>query len=130
MPFSFIDIEEKKTRVIGFLFLFIILFYFVTAYLLLIVFENTAFYAYQEHAGLRVPPFDHTLIAFVVAFFIGIVHWSISTSNIIEKICLSVGAVPIDEKDAYHQYLKNIVDEVSVAIGGRPLEAAPGRSGR
>ncbi|MFH0940390.1 MAG: zinc metalloprotease HtpX [Candidatus Omnitrophota bacterium] len=115
MPFSFIEIEEKKTRVIGFLFLFIILFYFLTAYLILIVLENTG------HFGL--PPWQHTLAALAVALVIGLFHWWTSTSNLIDKICGLIGAVPIDSKDTYHQYLKNIVEEVSVAIGGRPLEA-------
>ncbi|HAJ57237.1 MAG TPA: hypothetical protein DCL35_05650 [Candidatus Omnitrophica bacterium] len=125
MPFSFIDIEEKKTRVIGYLFAFIIVFYFVTSYLVLLVLENSVFpsFDYYTGRGFRMPPLEHTLIAFGVALIAGLMHWSLSTSHLIERICLTVGASPIDTKDTYHQYLKNIVDEVSVAIGGRRLEA-------
>ncbi len=125
MPFSFIEIEQRKTKVIGFLFVFIIFFYFITAYLLLVILDNTAFASLAEHrlSAFIIPSFDHTAIAFGVALIVGLAHWSISTSNLIEKISVSVGAVPVDGKDAYHKYLQNIVDEVSVAIGGRPLEA-------
>ena len=69
------------------------------------------------------PSLQHTLIVFVVASVVGLLHWWASTSDLINKICGLIGAVPIDSKDTYHQYLKNIVEEVSVAIGGRPLEA-------
>lgn len=125
MPFSFIEIEEKKSRVIFFVFLFLIFFYFLTAYLLLVVLENSfgIYSAGPRKSLLFLPPVQHTLIALIVAFFAGLIHWQASTSNLIEKITSVVGAKAIDQKDAYHQYLKNIVDEVSVAIGGRHIEA-------
>lgn len=133
MPFSFIDIEQQKTRIIGFLFVFLIFFYFITAYLILLVLEHTVFLYFSEHAGrlaghagrsgFIVPSLSHTLIALFIAFVVGLFHWSLSTSQLIEKICLGVGALPLDAGDTYHKYLKNIVDEVSVAIGGRPIEA-------
>ncbi|MEK7849944.1 MAG: zinc metalloprotease HtpX [Candidatus Omnitrophota bacterium] len=126
MPYSFIEIEEKKTKVIGFLFVFIILFYFLTAYLILIVLENTSGFSCVAE-GVRgcfaLPSWQHTLAALAVALIIGLLHWWTSTSNLIDKICGLIGALPVDPKDTYHQYLKNIVEEVSVAIGGRPLEA-------
>lgn len=122
MPFSFIEIEQKKTRVIGLLFIFIILFYFLTAYVVLLILENTYFLESQR-SGLHFPPLEHILIVFAIALFLGLLHWATSTSNLIEKISLAVGASPANQKDTYHQVLKNIVDEVSVAIGGRPLEA-------
>lgn len=126
MPFSFIEIEEKKTKVIGFLFLFIIFFYFLTAYLILIVLENTSRSSYVGEGAtgyFALPSWRHTLAALAVALVIGLLHWWTSTSNLINKICGLIGALPVDLKDTYHQYLKNIVEEVSVAIGGRPLEA-------
>ncbi|MFH0876954.1 MAG: zinc metalloprotease HtpX [Candidatus Omnitrophota bacterium] len=127
MPFSFIDIEEKKTKVIGLLFFVIILFYFLTVYLVLLVVENIGFFSTHTVAvsgrGFAWPAPDHVLIGLGVAFLIALLHWAISTSNLIEKISLSIGAFPIESNDTYHQFFKNIVDEVSVAIGGRPLEA-------
>jgi len=85
MPFSFIEIEQKKTRIIGLLFVFIIFCYFLTAYLLLVVLEN-AFVMETEKSGFQWPSFDHTLMAFGFAFIVAVIHWSISTSNLIEKI--------------------------------------------
>jgi heat shock protein HtpX len=122
MPFSFIDIEEKKTKVIGLVFIFIFLFYFLTAFLILIVLENT-FFSTGERGPFMLPPLEHTLVALVLAFIVGLLHWWSSTSDLINKICGLVGAVQIDQKDTYHHYFKNIVEEVSVAIGGRPIEA-------
>ncbi len=122
MPFSFIEIEERKSRIIGFVFVFILLFYFLTAYLLLFVLINTLLSS-PDKTGFVVPSLDQALIAFGIALFVALFHWMSSTSNLIEKISLSVGAVPAEPKDVYHQYFKNIVDEVSVAIGGRPIEA-------
>ena len=125
MPFSFIEIEESKNRVIAVVFLFIILFYFLTAYLLLIVVENSfGFYISESKRSiLFLPPIKHTLFVLIMAFVAGLLHWLISISNLISKISSAIGAKPIDPKDTYHQYFQNIVGEVSVAMGGRPIEA-------
>ena len=122
MPFSFIEIEQQKSRVIAFLFVFIILFYFLTAFLILLIFENYFFRYGSQGQGFILPSYQHILTVFLLASFAAILHWTISTSNLIEKMSLAVGAESLDVKDTYHQYLKNIVEEVSVAIGGRPLE--------
>jgi len=125
MSFSFIEIEEEKSRIIAFVFTFIVLIYFLTAYLILIIIENSFHFTTSLAAtreGLFFPPATHTLVALAAAFFIGIFHWKVSTGCLIEKMIAAVGAKPIDEKDSYHQYLKNIVSEVSVATGGKPIE--------
>jgi len=123
MPFSFIDIEERKTRLIGFLLFFIIAFYFVTAYLILLVLKNSVLAHFYESMPQRFvwPNEKETLIALGVAFLIGLIHWCSSTSNLIQRMSLAVGATGVDAQDTYHQLFKNIVDEVSVAIGGRPI---------
>jgi hypothetical protein len=64
MPFSFIEIEEEKSRVIAFIFLFIILFYFLTAYLVFILAEN--FFIFYPADELRkslfiLPSLERTL---------------------------------------------------------------------
>jgi len=125
MAFSFIDIEQKKTRVIGFLFVFVSLFYFVTAYLVLLVLVNSCSFRTAASAAGDVfvlPSAGLTIAAVAVALFVGIAHWTISTSHVIEKISLAIGADALDEKDVYHQTYKNILEEVAVAIGGRRIE--------
>lgn len=124
MPFSFIEIEEKKSRVIGFLFLLIIFFYFLTAYLVLFALQN-AFYVYfsvQRETGIHWPSLYDVLVILAIAFLAALIHWAISTNRLIERMSLIIGARPIDEEDVYHQYFNNIVEEVSVAIGGRRIE--------
>jgi heat shock protein HtpX len=117
MPFSFIEIEEEKTRLLGFLFFFVIRFYFLTAYLLLAIIHNSFF-----HKGGFVWPSSGAVgSALLVAFFVAFLHWATSTSHLIEKLSISLGAVELDEKDFYHKGLQNIIDEVSVAIGGRRI---------
>lgn len=125
MPFSFIDIEKKKSRVIAAIFLFLVLFYFLTAFFILCVLENTVFYSPGERAldGFRWPQADHVLVALMLAFCLGWAHWFFSTNQLIPKICRIIGAVSADPKDFYHHYFQNIVDEVSVAIGGRQIKA-------
>lgn len=125
MPFSFIDIEERKTQVIGWVFLFILLFYFLTAYLVLVVLENffLGYFSLQRQGVVWFFPLNHLAFAFGLALVAALIHWSISTENLIPKMTLAVGALEIDTQDSYHQFLQNIVDEVCVAIGGRKIEA-------
>lgn len=124
MPFSFIEIEKRKSYAIIFSFIGIVLFYFVTAYLLLIVVEIfLANSSETKNFVFSLPSLNHTLIAFLIASLVGLVHWLFSTSNIIDKLSIAAGAYPIDPKDYYHQVLRNIVDEASVATGGMRIEA-------
>jgi len=124
MPFSFIEIEQKKSRLIFVVFLFLVFFYFFTSWLLLLIVRNFFFaYAFKEKFIFTFPSLNHSLITLSIAFLIGLFHWSFSTSNLIERISNTIDASPVDTKDTYHEYLKNIVDEVSVAIGGRHIEA-------
>lgn len=124
MPFSFIEIEEKKSHAIILSFIGVVTFYFITAYLLLFVVE-VFFIGFPHIEGHRtlLLPLNHIFSVLLIAFLVAFMHWSISTSNIIEKLLQAAGAYPIDPRDSYHQLLKNIVDEVSVATGGRHIEA-------
>jgi heat shock protein HtpX len=124
MPFSFVEIEKRKSYAIILSFIGVVVLYFITAYLLLFVIE-IFFIGPSETEVVRIffPSFDHTLIAFLIAFSIALVHWLISTSDLVEKLLLSTGAYPIDPNDYYHQVLKNIIDEVSLATGGMRIEA-------
>jgi heat shock protein HtpX len=117
MPFSFIDIEEKKTRLLGCLFFFVIFFYFLTAYLVLLILRN----AFGPRDGFFWPSGMSVLAAFGIALFVALLHWATSTSHLIEKLSLSIGAMELDAKDFYHKGLQNIIDEVGVAVGGRRI---------
>lgn len=124
MPFSFIEIEEKKNRIIGFLFVCVVFFYFLTAYLVLFALQNafSMYFSASRETGISWPSLPHVLIIFAIASIAALIHWTFSTNHLIERMSSVLGAEPLDEEDVYHQYLKNIVDEVSVAIGGRIIE--------
>ena len=124
MPFSFIEIESRKSRVITFAFSFIILVYFLTAYLLLLLLNNldVLFFYESIRRPFSWPGFGQVLIAASVAFLAAFIHWTFSTNNLIPRLSKAIGSCPIDPQDTYHQYFKRIVEEVSVAIGGRKIE--------
>ena len=124
MPFSFIDVERRKSRTIGVVFFFLIFFYFLSAYLALFIFENIGylvFLVYPRH-GWNHPSGGHIFWILGLALVFALLHWWFSTRNLIARITEAIGASPADAKDEYHQYFSKIVEEVSVAIGGRKLE--------
>lgn len=127
MPYSFTQIEEDKTKVIGFVFGFLVLFYFLAASL--IYFVTKFFWILEEsydydsfHRPMELLSPVEFLIMLSVAALIGFIHWSISTHRLIPKILNVLGAEPINPKDTYHQIFQNIIDEVSVATGGKKIE--------
>jgi heat shock protein HtpX len=122
MSFSFIDIEEKKSKVILLLFISIILLYFLTAYVLLFLFENLLFPSLCLFGCRAFPPVSHAFAAFLVALVLGAGHATMSVSGMVPKIARVAGARELDEKDTYHRLFRNIVEEVGVALGGKKIE--------
>ncbi|MEW5758253.1 MAG: zinc metalloprotease HtpX [Candidatus Omnitrophota bacterium] len=129
MPFSFIDIEENKSRIIYWLFLSIILFYFVTAWFIIFVVKNFFYFSNSSRhysaltRFIQIPSLEITLFVLMIAFIFGLIHWQFSTKDMLAKILKSLGANKLDNNDDYHNVLQNIIDEVCVAIGGRKIEA-------
>lgn len=123
MSFSFIDIEAKKSKIILALFVSVIVFYFISAYVLLVLFGNLFFPSACIVGCGPLPRAAHAAIAFVAALVLGALHVGISVSNMIPKITRLAGARQLDDKDSYHRLFRNIVDEVGVALGGRKIEA-------
>ena len=126
MPYSFTKIEEDKTKTISFVFFFLIFVYFAAFWLIAVLSVN--FFNYQASPRaftfhFTVLKFSQTLIIFGFAFIIGFVHWNWTTANLIVKILGVLKAEKLNPKDRYHQMFQNIVDEVSVATGGKKMEA-------
>ncbi len=124
MPYSFVKIEEDKTRTIGFVFLFLILFYFVSFGLFAFLVKNFFLheYSYSESVSLSPLGLGDLLIVSGVAFLAGYGHWVYSIHGLIPKILGVLKAGVLDSTDTYHQMFQNIIDEVSVATGGRKME--------
>lgn len=125
MPFSFIEIEQQRTRKIIFLFIFLVLFYFLSALLIIVAFKIGYFFESESQirSGFNLwPSLPTALVTLTIALLIAIIHWSYSVQNLMEKMLTYLNAQPLDPKDSYHQRLQNIVDEVSVATGGKKIE--------
>ncbi|MFA5060617.1 MAG: M48 family metalloprotease [Candidatus Omnitrophota bacterium] len=131
MPYSFTKIEEDKTRTIGFVFLFLILFYFVSAWILSVVIKNLlAMESVERMAYVVAGPelrfyflsLPETFLILLLACAVGAIHWFITAQNLIPRILKVLSAGPVNLKDSYHHVFQNIIDEVSVATGGKKME--------
>ncbi len=123
MPFTFVEIEERKTKHLALLFTCLILLYAVSLFLLVGA-VKWAGILWRPLAVLNAPPtptWRDVTGVMVGALFIGLIHWSCSTYRLLDRTLLAVGARPIDENDPYHARLANIIQEVAVATGGRPI---------
>lgn len=121
MPYSFTKIEEDKTRTIGFVFLFLIIFYFVS-FLFIYWATKVTFYLlqtdrmYQPMASISL---REGLVIFVSAFVVGMGHWFFTSIGMLKKMLRALDAQPLNLEDKYHRQFKNIIDEVVVATGGQ-----------
>ena len=133
MPFSFIDIETKKSRRIIFLFLLLLVFYFVGAVFVYVAFKSGLRYDLVVHSRWyrntqsyyqpQILPSTQTLLLILgIAFLATLIHWISSTRKMIPRILSLLRAKPVDTQDLYHSLFKNIVEEVSVATGGKQIE--------
>ena len=124
MPFSFIEIETRKRRNIFFLFATLVLFYYAGILLLYAAAQLEGFFSIGRHVSPLVyfPPLPTTIILFIAATTIALIHWLSSIYNMINRILYVLDARPLDLADRYHQMFQNIVDEVSIATGGKRIE--------
>lgn len=126
MPYSFTKIEENKSKVIGFVFAFLVVFYFLGAWIIYyaakisVLGQQSSSYLYVRDSFTV--SLSETLTVLFVAFFAGIIHWTAATHNLIDRICRVLRAESLNPQDTYHQMLQNIIDEVSVATGGKKME--------
>ncbi len=128
MPYSFTKIEEDKTMTIGLVFFFLIIFYFVVFWLIALLAKNFLFATAAKMAlrdpGLRLLNGYDTLMVIGAALIVGWMHWTYTTFNLLPRAINALRARPLDTNDTYHQMLANIIEEVSVATGGRRIEGA------
>lgn len=128
MPYSFTQIEKDKSKTIWIVFYFLIFFYFAMFYVISLAVK---FYLYFDRCSdhqFNCQPFTffnfvETVGLLMLASFVGIIHWVISTHRLIDKILNIMKAESPALNDTYHQMFRNIVEEVSVATGGVKIEA-------
>ncbi len=109
MPITFIDIERRKNRRIGSLFLFLMLMYFCITSLM----------------GLSLVP-DPRLISLrfwmftaSTALLVAGIHFYFSAYDAVDRIIRTLDARPPDRKDEVHRRFSNVIQELHVATGNR-----------
>ncbi len=124
MPFSFVEIEERKTQVIYLIFLFLVIFYFFSAWLIAIAIKVFLFlFLKVPFSSIFYLPPKILLGIIFIALFSAVVHWIFSVSNVNTRVIDVLGAVFPDKEDLYHKKFINIVEEVKVASGGLDISA-------
>ncbi|MEO0095314.1 MAG: zinc metalloprotease HtpX [candidate division WOR-3 bacterium] len=116
---TFWDIEKEKTTVIYAIFGVLVFFYFFSFFIIWTIFKLLIYVRLQlENPHIRFHLFgSDTLILFVIALILAIMHWLYTNRNVVEKILKLLNAKPPDKNDRYHYVFKNIVEEISIAAG-------------
>ncbi|MBI4003861.1 MAG: M48 family metalloprotease [Candidatus Omnitrophica bacterium] len=112
MPFTFVEIEEHKTRKLVLLFAVLVLLYIVS--IIALVWGSRLILGIE-----RQPSLGEAFSLVCIAVIIAALHWAVSTYRLVDRVLTAILAKPLDPTDTYHQRLKNIIEEVSVATGGR-----------
>lgn len=127
MPYSFFEIERQKNRIIGFLFLFLVLFYYLASILLWLsarfawhIFSVIQYRDYRK--GFAVNQNEY-LIILAVALILGVIHWVSSQHRLVDKILSVLRALPVNGLLPEQRTFKNIVEEAQAACGGKKFEA-------
>lgn len=125
MPYSFVQIEQDKSRTIHWSVSLLFLLYFLAA-IILVVLIKAYLGGYFGYSGYGVPvslwsfmdwpTFGWTLGGSSLA---GLFHFSASTNFLIDKTLHMMGGRIADTSKDREQVFKNVVDEVSVATGGK-----------
>lgn len=122
MPYSFTKIEEDKSRMILFAFIFLIFLYFLTFWLIFAVSKIFLLYRISDGEYWARVSITESLYVFLAALCAGLLHWRISIDYMIPKILGILKAEQLNSTDTYHQMYRNILDEVSIATGGKKIE--------
>jgi heat shock protein HtpX len=128
MARSFIDVETGKSWRIILLFATLVFVYFAGGYLIFVA-SGLGFFlkAFGLPSGVAeghtfLPSLKAVLVVFTLAVLTAAIHWILSIRKMIDRLLMLLGARPADPEDRYHLLLRNIVDEVSAAAGGREME--------
>lgn len=126
MPYSFTQIEKDKSKTIGLIFGFMILFYFAMIFGIALFIKNFLYVQQYPAYTYETIPFQFfsipdSIFIFAVALIVAVLHWMYSTSGLLNKILFALNAHTLDGNDKYHQMFANIIEEVCVATGGTKI---------
>lgn len=125
MPFTHVEIEQRKTRTIAALFVLLVVLYAMSLWCLVVAWRWTRlFWGHSTSVLMGWTPWPSassliTILCWSLGF--GVLHWASSIHRLCERTLDAIGARGLDMEDPYHTRLAHIVDEVSIATGGRPM---------
>jgi heat shock protein HtpX len=114
MPFTFIEIEEQKTRRIWIFFVVLVVLYFALLATLLAAASEALSLPYGTFLNTRV-----LLGLSFVSLTAATLHFCFSTMDIIRFLHDNLAAVKPDPEDGIHRQLLNILQEIQVVTGNR-----------
>ena len=130
MPFTHIDIQHKRQRTSAALFLLLVLYYFLGLTLVWAVVHivihpfihsDLKIEATRTHwLGLSTTETSGLLLFALIA---AAGHWLAAVWGGLDRLLAVLSAQPPDPEDRYHRQIMNIIEEVRVATGGRPIRA-------
>jgi len=131
MPFTHIDIQRRRQRTSAALFSLLVLYYFLGLTLVWalvhialhpFIHSDLGVEAARAHwLGLSAPEIGGMAL---FALLVAAGHWLAAVWGGVERLLTALGAQPPDPEDRYHRQVINIIEEVRVATGGRPVRAA------
>jgi len=126
MPFTHVELQRRRQRGSALLFLLLILYYFLGLTLLWALlhpfFHPFIHQRVDPGAFFRLSSGEIGGMA-VVALVAAGGHWLAAIWGGLERLLKVLNAQAPDPEDRYHRQLMNIVEEVRVATGGRPVRA-------
>ena len=114
MPFTFIEIEEQKTRRIWLFFFVLLLLYFAVLATLTVAVAQKAFIPYHALLNTR-----FLVLLIVASLTAASIHFCFSTLGTVDFIRDNLGALEPDPGDGIHKSLLNILQEIQVVTGNR-----------
>jgi heat shock protein HtpX len=121
---TFWDIEKQRTWRIYILFGFLVTLYFFSVFIIATIVKMI----FNFRRSLTVPGAQFhifgwdTLYILIIAIIAAILHWYFSNRDVVPRILNLLNARHPDKHDRYHNVFDNVVDEITSAAGGIPVE--------
>ena len=112
MAFTFVEIEERRTRNLTALFGVLVGLYLASlsgfVWLARLIANTESAWTWR-HSGMLL----------LLATGLAGLHWISAIPRLIDRVLIVLMAQPLVPEDRYHQQFRNVVEEVGIAVGGR-----------
>ena len=114
MPLTHVDIEERTRRNIACLFCFLVTLYIGS---LSALWSLSWLWRSDAH-----PTWQRWLMVVGIAVAASLLHWAFASYRLVDRVLDALNARAASPADTYHATLIHIVEEVTIAMGGRRIE--------